>query len=126
MTNLIFRAIASISSLLKRLQVKSIISIALLGVLLLTTNVNAAQNSQEVTKRIDQLVHQDDSQRPKTLGDFEQEVEGDVPLGERVYNTARDSAEAFKDFGSVYPDTAKKSARALENNSKESLNQKNN
>jgi hypothetical protein len=124
MKNLISRAFTTITSVLKRFQVKSILSVVLLGVLLLTTNVNSGQDNQAVSKRIDELVHQDDSQRPKTMGDFRNEVEGDVPLGERVYNTARDSAEAFKDFGSLYPDTAERSGQAIKENSQKSLNQK--
>ena len=124
MANLISTAFTSITSALKKLQVKSILSVVLLGVLLLTTNANPGQNNQAAAKRIDELVHQNDSQRPKTVGDFKNEVEGDVPLNERVYNTARDSAQAFKDFGSVYPDTAERSARNLDENNQGNLNQK--
>jgi hypothetical protein len=42
------------------------------------------------------------------------EAKEDVPLTDRVGQIAEDSAEAVKDFGKMYQDTAKRSARSLE------------
>lgn len=117
MTNLISRAVAQVSSLLKDLAVKRFLAIALVGFVVLTINVDGDRTSKAATSRVDQLVHQDDSQRPKTTGEWEKEAretEGDP--GERLKRIGKQSAEAVKDFGSVYPDTAKRSARELQEN----------
>jgi len=114
MTNLISKAIAHLSSLLKELQVKRFLAVVLVGFLLLTTNVNADRNTQGVSKKLDEVLHQDDSQRPKTIGEWHQEGrETEGSPGERIKNIAQESAEAFKDLGSVYPDTAQRSAPDL-------------
>ncbi len=112
MTNIISRAITQISSLLKKAQVMRFLSVVLVGFLLLTTN-NIAQdrNTKAVTRKIDEVVHQDNSERPKTMGEWQQEAkETKGAPGERVEKIAKESAEAIKDFGSLYPDTAKRSA----------------
>ncbi|MBW4664464.1 MAG: hypothetical protein KME01_09725 [Chroococcus sp. CMT-3BRIN-NPC107] len=111
MTNMISRAVTRISSLLKKLQVRSFLPIVLVGFLLLTTNIAQDRNTQAVTKKLDEVVHQDNSQRPKTIGEWEQEAkETENAPGERVQKIAKESAEAIKDFGALYPDTAKRSA----------------
>lgn len=111
MTNMISRAVTRISSLLKKLQVVRFLSIVLVGFLLLTTNVAQDRNTQAVTKKLDEVVHQDNSQRPKTTGEWEQEAkETEGNPGERAKKIAKESAEAVKDFGSLYPDTIKRSA----------------
>jgi hypothetical protein len=111
MTNIISRAITHISSLLKKVQVMRFLSVVLVGFLLLTTNIAQDRNTKAVTRKIDEVTHQDNSQRPKTMGEWQeeaQETKGDP--GERVNKIAKESAEAIKDFGSLYPDTAKRSA----------------
>ena len=111
MTNIVSRAITGISSLLKKVQVMRFLSVVLVGFLLLTTNVAQDRNTKAVTRKIDEVTHQDNSQRPKTMGEWQeeaQETKGDP--GERVNKIAKESAEAIKDFGSLYPDTAKRSA----------------
>lgn len=115
MTNMLSSVITRISSLLKKLQVVRFVSFILVGVLILTTNVAQDSNTQAVTKRLDEVLHQDDSQRPKTIGEWEREgQETENAPGERVKKIAKESAEAVKDFGSLYPDTAKRSARDID------------
>lgn len=110
MTNLISRAIAHLSSFFKGIQVKRFLAVVLVGFLLLTTNANPGSNNQ-ATKRVEQLVNQNDSQRPKTTGQWEQEGrETEGAPGERLKRIGKQSAEAVKDFGSLYPDTAQRSA----------------
>jgi hypothetical protein len=121
MINLISQAVAQVSSLLRNLSVKRFLAIALVGFVVLTINnvdnVDADRTSKAVTRKVDQLVHQDDSQRPKTTGEWEQEArETEGATGERLKRIGKQSAEAIKDFGSVYPDTAKRSARELQEN----------
>ncbi|MBW4605750.1 MAG: hypothetical protein KME22_00640 [Hassallia sp. WJT32-NPBG1] len=113
MTNLISKTIAQISNLLKELQVKRFLAVVLVGFLLLTTNVDQARSIKAVTEKIDEVVHQNDSQRPKTTGEWNKEArETEDAPGERLQKIATESAEAFKNFGSVYPDTAERSANA--------------
>ncbi|WP_026735518.1 hypothetical protein [Fischerella sp. PCC 9605] len=111
MINLISSAIAHISSLFKGLQVKRFLAVALVGFILLTTNAYPAQNNQDLGERVRQQVQQNDSDRPKTVGEWYGEARQteDKP-GERLQRIGKESAEAVKDFGSVYPDTAKRSA----------------
>jgi len=119
MTNLIPRAIAFISSLLKDFPVKRFLAIALVGFVVLTIDVDSAHANKSVTSKIDEVIHQDNSQRPKTTGEWNQEAretKGDP--GERLKRIGKESAEAVKDFGSVYPDTAKRSGRNLKENQK--------
>lgn len=112
--NLISRAIAQLSSLLKGLQIKNVFAAVLVGVLLLTTHGNYGQNNSEVGR--DRL-HQTDSVRPKTTGEWNQEArETEGQPGKRVQKIVEESAEAIKEFGSMYPDTAKRSLSEANNN----------
>ncbi|NUN63330.1 hypothetical protein HCU40_00905 [Pseudanabaena biceps] len=115
MLNFISQAIAKFFSFFKSLHVKQSLPIVLVGFLLLTTSaVPSRSETKQAIKQIDETVHQDDSTRPKTSGEWEQqarEVEG-RPV-ERLKRIGEQSAEAVKDFGSMYSDTAKRSAKAL-------------
>jgi hypothetical protein len=115
MKNLIFKPMSYIGSLLHTFQVKRFLTIALIGFLVLTTNAMPNQDSKAVTKRINQTIHQDGSDRPKTTGEWNREareVEGNP--GERFERIAKQSGEAVKDFGSLYPDTAERSGDKLQ------------
>jgi len=115
MLNFISQAIAKFFSFFKSLQVRQLLPIVLVGFLIL--NISAAPNrseTQQAIKKLDQTVHQEDSTRPKTTGEWEQqyrETEG-RPV-ERLKRIEEQSAEAVKDLGSMYVDTAKRSAEAL-------------
>ncbi|GAB4380886.1 MAG: hypothetical protein Kow00121_38110 [Elainellaceae cyanobacterium] len=124
MTDLIFSSIARIFSFLKELRVQRYLAIALTGILMLSMPVNIAQNDQSLGERFRERMDQMDrnTERPKTTGDFLNEVEGDVPLGERINNTVRDSAEAFKEFGSEYGIGAQESARNVKDKAAEAGN----
>ncbi|GAA6618585.1 hypothetical protein [Scytonema sp. NUACC26] len=111
MTNLISNAIAYISSFFKEFQVKRFMTVVLVGFLVLTTGVNTERGAQAVTKKVQQAVQQDTSDRPKTTGEWNKEARQteDAP-GKRAQRIVKESAEAVKDLGSVYPDTAKRTA----------------
>lgn len=117
MTNMISQATAYISSVLKEFQVKRFLAAVLVGFLLLTTNADLGRNNrsmQSVSKKIDDVTHQIDSERPKTTGEWKQEArEVKGSPGERLENIVEESAEAVKEFGGLYPDTAKRSGREL-------------
>ncbi|WP_017318124.1 hypothetical protein [Mastigocladopsis repens] len=113
MINLISRAIAHINSLLNQFQVKRFLAVVLVGFVVLTTSVSNESSSKVLTKKIDQAVHQGDSDRPKTTGEWNKEArETEDAPGERLQKIAGESAEAVKDFGKLYPDTIKTSAGA--------------
>jgi hypothetical protein len=122
MMNLISGAIARISSLLKGLQVKRFLAVVVVGFVLLTnatTNTYPEQN-KGLSQEVRDWAHQEgnsgkQSQRPRTSGEWEAEANQDASLGERVKQIGEDSAEAFRDFGSTYPDTAKRSGNSLRN-----------
>lgn len=118
MINLTSRAINHISSLVKMFQIKHFLAVVLVGFLLLTTNVNIALASESsnpaATKRVEQLVHQNDSSRPKTTGEWNKEArETEGSPGKRLQKIAGESGQALKEFGKVYPDTAKRSSGDL-------------
>lgn len=113
MRNLVFNAIASLRSLLQGLQIKQFLAVVLVGFFVLATHPDATQKSQAFKQKIDETVHQSDSQRPKTTGEWNREAQENAPLGKRVQQIGEDSAEAFKDFGKVYPSTAQRSAESL-------------
>lgn len=126
MTNLISRAAARLSSLLKDIQVKQFFAIALVGVLVFMTSPempkgrdsgDLGRTGQAVTKKIDRVIHQGDSERPKTTREWQNEAARteDAPA-ERAKEIIKESADAFEDFGEVYPSTAKRSARATQEN----------
>ncbi|BAY71984.1 hypothetical protein ACN23B_05055 [Anabaena sp. FACHB-709] len=123
MANLFSKVITHIKFLFPEFQVKRFFAIALVGFLVLTTSLNSTidsgRSSDAVTRRLDRVVHQDDADRPKTTGEWNREARQteDNP-GERAKRIAKESGEAVKQFGSVYPDTAKRSANDLQDNNR--------
>lgn len=113
MANFISNTIAQINGLLKKVQVKQFLAVVLVGFLVMTSNVVPKDSNKALTNKINEVVHQDDSQRPKTIGEWNKEArETEDAPGERLQKIGKESAEAIKDFGSLYPDTAKRSADA--------------
>ena len=80
---------------------------------------NKGDNSvaEQATERVKELVNQNDSNRPKTVGQWYDDARktNDAP-GERLQKIGEQSKEALKDFGALYPDTAKRSADSLDEN----------
>ncbi len=117
MKNWINRAMNHLSVLLNQFQVKRFLAVALVGFILLTTNVDLGRNNQPVTKKLDQVLQQDDSQRPQTTREWKKEArETEGAPGERIQRIAGQSAEALKEWGSLYPDTAERSLGSSQNN----------
>ncbi|MGE5657827.1 MAG: hypothetical protein ACM37W_14570 [Actinomycetota bacterium] len=116
--NLISKASTCISSLFSAFQVKRFLAVVLVGFLLLTTNVDSGRNHKTLGDRTHAKLDRTDSARPKTTGEWNQEARetANAP-GERFEKIVEESGEALKEFGSVYPDTAKRSLNELKNNS---------
>jgi len=116
MINLISRTINHISFLLQKFQVKHFLAVVLVGSLMLTTNVASGQNNQALKEKVRQEIQQDDSQRPKTIREWNREArETEGSPGKRVQKIGEESAEALKEFGSGYVEGAKKTARDIKN-----------
>jgi hypothetical protein len=116
MINLISRTISHISSFLKGLQIKGFFAVVLVGFLMLTTNVGYGQNDKTLGERVREQVQQDDSQRPKTIGEWNKEArETEGSPGKRLQKIGEESAEAFKQFGSGYVEGAQKTASDVGN-----------
>ncbi|MEH2381997.1 MAG: hypothetical protein V7K27_24420 [Nostoc sp.] len=111
MINLISRTIGNISSLLKGLQIKGFLAVVVVGFLVLTTNVSYGHNDKALGERVREQVQQDDSQRPKTIGEWNKEArQTEGSPGKRLQKIGEESAEAFKQFGSGYVEGAQKTA----------------
>ena len=111
MINLISRTIGHISSLLKGLQVKSFLAVVLVGFVVLTTNVAYDHSDKGLGERVKEQVQRDDAQRPRTIGEWNKEArETEGSPGERLNKIGKESAEAFKQFGSGYVEGAQKTA----------------
>lgn len=116
MIDFISAAITKVQSWFDRLQAKQLLSIVMLGLILLATNVDPGLSKQAATNKIDKMLQQDDDpSRPKTTGEWKQqarEVKGNP--GERLKRIGDQSVDAVKEFGEMYPDVAKNSAKELE------------
>ena len=101
---------------LNSLQVRYLLSTILVSLLLTTSIVDSDLSPKATTKEIDKVIHQDKEQRPKTTQEWEkQSRETEDKPGERIQRIEKQSIEAVKDFGSMYSDTAKRSASELGN-----------
>ncbi|PZV16325.1 MAG: hypothetical protein DCF22_05520 [Leptolyngbya sp.] len=112
MMTLYSNAIAYLRSLAKRLQIQQYLAFALVGFLLLTTNANAAPHNDALAAKVRERIEQtDQADRPKTTGEWNreaQETEGNP--GKRLGRIAKESGEAFKQFGSGYVKGAQETA----------------
>jgi hypothetical protein len=116
MLNLIFGAIAKIGTYLKGLHLKQFLSTILVGSILLASEVVPDIASDKAIDRLERKVQQENPDRPKTTAEWQQqarEVEGKP--GERIKRIGEQSADAVKEFGSMYPDVAKNSGKELSN-----------
>jgi hypothetical protein len=120
MANLFTKALNTIKFIYQNLEFKRFLAMALVGFLVLATSLDSSiesgRSSNSVTRRLDKVVHQDDADRPKTTGEWNKEArQTENAAGERTKRIAKESGEALKQWSSVYPDTAKRSANELQN-----------
>lgn len=121
MTNWFSNAIAGIKSFFSGLQARQVFAIVLVGALMLTTNINPGKinfgqdSSKEVTNKVLDRVHENDSPRPKTTGEWQKEDrETANDLDERGRRISEQTGAAFKEFGSGY-------AKAMKDASKDAV-----
>jgi hypothetical protein len=117
MLDTIGAAIVKISGWFKNIQVRQFLSVVAIGFILLTTDVAPDRASKATIDKLDRLVHQENPDRPKTTGEWQQqarEVKGKP--GERLERIGEQSADAVKEFTGLYPEVAERSANELERN----------
>lgn len=95
---------------LKKFQIEHFLPMLLVGLFLVTTNTVPPGENKALGAKIREQVHQDDSVRPKTTGEWHKEAAQDVPISQRMRDIGKESAEAFKEFGSGYVEGAQKTA----------------
>ncbi|MEG3937723.1 MULTISPECIES: hypothetical protein [unclassified Microcoleus] len=112
--NLISTAIARINSLLKGFQIKSFLSVVLVGFMLMTTNVDAGNSNKAYNAQVGSNGDLNNPDRPQTTREWRQEArETKNEPGERAQKIGQEAGAAVKEFGEMYQDTAKRSIREL-------------
>ncbi|WP_404785920.1 hypothetical protein [Altericista sp. CCNU0014] len=92
-------------------------SLFLLGTGCANPSSAASRTPNDLGQRVDNAIHQDNSVRPKTIGEWNQDArETKNAPGKRLKKIAEQSKEAVKELGEVYPNTAEKSARTFDEN----------
>jgi hypothetical protein len=118
MLSLISRITHQVGRLTKQF-LGTLLPVLLVGVLLVAPNGADGMSEGKLGKVVDRDIHQDAEKRPKTTGEWnKQSRETKGKPGERLKRVGEQSAEAIKDFGSVFPDTAERSAAELESSVK--------
>lgn len=111
----LFKFKYNVSLFLNSLQFRQVLPTILMSVFLMASVVDSDLSPKAITKEIDKVIHQDNEQRPKTTQEWnKQSRETEGKPEERIKRVEKQSVEAFKDFGSMYSDTAKRSASELE------------
>lgn len=112
MLTLFSQAIADIRSIFDRLRPQQYFAFVLVGFLLLTTNAKAAPSNDDLGAKVRERIEQTDkADRPKTTGEWNREAkETEGKPGKRLERIAKESGEAFKQFGSGYVKGAQETA----------------
>ncbi len=119
MKKFIAQAKTHLTAFVNNLQLKRVFSVVLVGFLVFGFGFGSNRGNEGITSKIDKDIHQGDSNRPKTTGEWQQEAkETEGSPGKRLKRITDQSAEAVKDFGSIYPDTAKRTIPALQDEKK--------
>ncbi|NJK38517.1 MAG: hypothetical protein HC920_12650 [Oscillatoriales cyanobacterium SM2_3_0] len=108
----------ALTQVLTRVQTRWILGLILVGMTMMTAlpmSVTAETSNPKMTKEVRGMVHDNDSQRPKTTGEWNAEArETDGKPLETVKRAVEDSAEAVGDWAGLYPDVAERTIPALE------------
>ena len=122
MISLISKTILKISYFISKFQVKQFLPIVIVGVMLLATNRNPSLSNPDLSSkksvdRINDLVQTENSERPKTTNEWDKQAdETKGRLGEKMKRIGEQSADAVKEFGSMYGDVVERSSTELRNN----------
>ena len=107
MFDLFSQAFARLSSLLKKVQVKSLISAVFLGTILLTSGYIANDGDRAITaNEVDSEIFEGDSVRPTTTNEWYEEAEETDGVVEKAKRIGKETGAAVKEMGELYPDVA--------------------
>ncbi len=115
MKKFVFDSIDKMTALLTRLHLNRVSAILIVGLLILTNNIEPNLSKQDAIGKIDKMLQQDrDPNRPKTTAQWQQQArETQDNPGEKLERIGEQSIDAVKEFGSMYPEVAKNSVREL-------------
>jgi hypothetical protein len=126
MNRLLSDGIATTIAVVQKFRIARVLALVFVsGFIVLTTAfysgiAQAADNASLGERFRDRIERADqNSERPKTTGQFLDEARGNVPLGERTKNIIRDSKEAIDQFGKEYSVGAQESARNVKDKAAE-------
>lgn len=116
MMTLFSQTTAYVRSLINGLHLQQYFAFVLVGFVLLTTNANAAPHNDALGAKVrDRIEQTDQADRPKTTGEWNREAEEtEGNPGKRLGRIAKESGEAFKQFGSGYVKGAQETAGDIE------------
>ena len=107
MFDLLSQAFARLNSLLKKVQVKSLISAVFLGTILLTSGYIANDGDRAITaNEVDSEIFEGDSVRPTTTNEWYEEAEETDGVVEKAKRIGKETGAAVKEMGELYPDVA--------------------
>jgi hypothetical protein len=115
MRKFVFDSINKIAILLKKMYSNRASVIVMVSLIILTTNIDPVLSKQDAIGKIDKMLEQDrDPNRPKTTAEWQQQArETQGKPVEKLKRIGEQSADAIKEFGSMYPEVAKNSAKEL-------------
>lgn len=106
--------------MLMSLQMQKVVAIAFVGLLLLTSSIDSADLNPSTKAMLNDMVARGAQGRPVTTGQWQAENERlqgkPAKQAERI---AKESADAVKEMGEIYPDNAKTVLPGMENRSLE-------
>jgi hypothetical protein len=107
-------AIAHLKTAIAALQLHRVVAVVLVGFLVLGASTGMERPTADMQRGVDRVLEKQNPDRPTTTGDWNREArETADDAGERVKRIGEQTKEAVKDWGNLYPDTAKRSGEAL-------------
>jgi hypothetical protein len=114
MIHLIQSALAHVKAYISTLQLQRVVAVVLVGFLVLGASTGMERPNADMARGVDQVLQKENPDRPTTTGDWEREArETEGNTGERLKRIGEETKEAVKDWGKLYPDTAKRSGETL-------------
>jgi hypothetical protein len=114
MIHLIQSAIAHLKTYISTLHLRRVVTAVMIGFLVLGASTGMERPTADMQRGVDRVLQKDNPDRPTTTGDWNREAQETADdAGERVKRIGKETKEAVKDWGNLYPDTAKRSGEAL-------------
>lgn len=105
-----------ISKALGKLQIRRIAALVLVSLVLMTNTVLAADLSPNIESKLDRLINQGNTGRPRTTGQWQarnEELHGKP--GEQLEQIGEQTADAVGSMAEIYPQNAKTLVPGVDN-----------